>query len=86
MAALKAGEIKDRNSGAICVAQARLLKRAKVICVSSGMTDAEIGQLGFIPAKSIDEAIERSFRIHGEDARVGVIPCGGETIANVFDA
>jgi len=85
LAALKAGEIKDRNSGAICVAQARLLKRAKVICVSSGMTDAEIRQLGFIPAKSIDEAIERSFRIHGEDARVGVIPCGGETIANVFD-
>ena len=86
LAALKAGEITDRNSGAICLAQARLLKRANVICVSSGMTDGEIRNLGFIPAKSIDEALQRSFTIHGADARIGVIPCGGETIVNVLKA
>lgn len=83
LAALESGEIKDRNCGAICVAQARLLKRAKVICVSMGMSDDEIRNLGFIPAESIGEALELSFATHGRNAKVGVIPYGGETIVKV---
>jgi len=81
--ALRADEIKDRNSGAICVAQARLLKRARVICVSSGMADEEIRGLGFSPAKSIDEAIHTALQIHGRSAKIGIIPYGGETIVRV---
>jgi lactate racemase len=84
LAALEAGEIKDRNSGAICVAQARLLRRAKVICVSAGMADDEIARLGFSPAKTIDEAIERSLSMQGQDAMIGVIPFGGETIVRAI--
>jgi hypothetical protein len=50
------------------------------------MTGAEIRNLGFTPANSIHEAIERSLRTHGENASIGVIPCGGETIVNVLNA
>ncbi len=81
--ALQRDEIKDRNSGAICVTQARLLKRARVICVSSGMAEEEIRDLGFSPAKSINEAIQTALQIHGRNATIGIIPYGGETIVRV---
>lgn len=83
LGALNRGEIKDRIAGSVCVAHSRLLKRAKVICVSDGMTEEDILALGFEPANSIEEGLERAFKQHGRSARVGIIPYAGETLVRV---
>lgn len=80
---LDSGKIKDRSCGAICVSQARLLKRAKVFCISQGMTDQEIINLGFSPFCSIQSAIQKALLELGENAKIGVIPFGGETVVRV---
>ena len=85
LAALESGEITDRNCGGICVSQSRLLKRAKVICVVGGMNKVEIRGLGFTPASDIDAALKEALSIHGQDATIGIIPYGGETIVRVKD-
>jgi len=80
---LDLGRIKDRNCGAACVSQARLLKRAKVYCVSRGMTDEEIINLGFFPFSDIQSAIKEALLEFGENAKIGVIPFGGVTAVRV---
>jgi len=80
---LDLGKIKDRTCGAICVSQARLLKRAKVFCISQGMTDQEITDLGFLPFSDIQSAIQQALLELGENAKIGVIPFGGETVVRV---
>jgi len=75
--------IKDRNCGAACVAQARLLKRAKVYCISKGMTDEEIINLGFFPFSDVQSAIKEALLELGENAKIGVIPFGGVTAVRV---
>ena len=78
--ALADGRIADRIAGSVCVAHARLLERAEVICVSDGLSPAEIRQLGFRPATSMEQAIEMTLAKHGERATFGVIPYGGLTL------
>ena len=80
---LELGKIQDRSCGAICVSQARLLKRAKVFCISKGINDKEIRNLGFYPYKNIDFAIKQALEEHGQNAKIGVIPFGGETIVKI---
>ena len=77
------GKIKDRNCGAACVAQARLLKRAKVYCISKGMTDEEIINIGFLPFMDIKSAIKQALLELGENAKIGIIPFGGVTAVKV---
>lgn len=78
--ALESGEIEDRNCGGICVSQAKLLKRARVFCISPGMTDDEIEKLGFTPVRSIEEGIAAARSVVRKQPQIGVIPFGGETI------
>ncbi|MBA7511405.1 Lactate racemase [subsurface metagenome] len=80
---LDSGKIKDRSCGAICVSQARLLKRAKVFCISKGITDEEITNLGFSPFSSIQKAIRHALLLQGKTSKIGVIPFGGETIVKI---
>lgn len=80
---LDSGKIKDQSCGAICVSQSRLLKRAKVFCISEGISDKEIINLGFHPFGDIQYAIKKALLELGEDAKIGVIPFGGETIVLV---
>jgi nickel-dependent lactate racemase len=80
---LDLGKIKDRNCGAACVSQARLLKQAKVYCISKGMTDEEIINLGFLPFSNIQSAIQQALLELGENAKIGVIPFGGVTAVRV---
>lgn len=83
LAAMEAGVIQDRNCGAICVSQARFLRRAKVICVAKGLTDQEITRLGFVPAADVRSALKSALAERGPEAGIGVIPYGGETIVRV---
>lgn len=81
--ALQAGEIEDRIAGSMCVAHARLCARASVICVSPGMDDAAIRSLGFVPARSLEQAVQWCFDRLGRRAQVGVIPYGGDTLVRL---
>jgi len=81
--ALEQGVIADRIAGSVCVAHARLLERAQVICVSDGMSAGEIRSLGFEPAASMQEAIEMATYRHGSQATFGVVPYGGITLVKL---
>jgi nickel-dependent lactate racemase len=60
-----------------------LRHRARTICVSQGMTREDAACLGFGYAGSVDAALEEAYRIMGPEAKVGVIPYGGETLTTV---
>ncbi len=77
------GIIKDKNCGGMCISHARLLKRAKVFCISEGISDNEKRKLGFSPFSSLARAIEQAFKEKGRDSKVGIIPFGGETMVRV---
>jgi lactate racemase len=77
------GIIKDKNCGGMCISHSRLLKRAKVFCISKGISDNEQKKLGFLPFSSIDEAIEQALKEKGKDSKVGIIPFGGYTMVRV---
>lgn len=77
---LNNGNIEDRSCGSFCVLISRLLKRAMVYCISDGLSDDEVKQLGFTPFKNIQDAIKEAINVKGENASIGIIPYGGETI------
>lgn len=83
MQALAAGEIGDRIAGSMCVAHARLLARAPVVCVSPGLDEMDVRALGFRPAGSIEEALKWCYARLGGQARIGVIPYGGDTLVRL---
>jgi nickel-dependent lactate racemase len=53
---------------------------AWVSIVSDGLTDREIGVLGFERAASVQEAIEQALKRQGDDASIAVLTHGGETV------
>lgn len=83
--ALADGEIRDRVAGSVCVAHARLLRRVRVIGVSAGINAEDMLSIGFEPAASIDEALGKAMARHGRNAKLGVIPNGGETLVRVAE-
>ncbi len=60
---------------------ARILKKHKVILVSTFLSREEIRQCNMIPASSPDEALEIAYSIKGSNARVVVIPDGVAVLA-----
>jgi len=67
------GEIEDRIGAATYIAMALSRKRAKVVVVTEGISEDELGQIGFFYSPSIEDAIESAFKEHGLNARIGVI-------------
>jgi len=78
--AVEQGKIKDLIGVGLCLGHSQLLPRARVICISPGLTPEHKKALGFEEATSVQEALERIFYYHGQNAKVGVIPYGGETL------
>ena len=60
---------------------ARILKKHKVILVSTFLTPEEIRACNMIPASTPDEALEIAYSIKGKDAKVVVIPDGVAVLA-----
>lgn len=54
-----------------------------VICVTDSLTPEECELLSFTYADSLETAMRLAFQTQGEDAKVGVIRCGGETLVRV---
>ena len=80
MADVESGELKDIVGVNVPLFLASIRDRAKTFCVSGGMSNEEIKSLGFIPAQSVEKALEQAFEIMGFDATVGIIPYCGETL------
>ena len=83
LSALEKGLVQDRIGAAMCVAHSRLRKGIRVISVSTGMSGSDQRALGFEPVPSLAEALLKAYRIMGDQAKVGVVPIGGETIVRV---
>jgi lactate racemase len=62
----------------------QVLDHAKnVIVVTHGLTDGECELLSFTRAADIDEALRMAYEAQGEDAKVGIIPFGSETLVRL---
>lgn len=60
---------------------ARILKKHKIILVTTYMSPEEVRSANMIPAKTPDEALELAYAIKGKDASVVVIPDGVSVLA-----
>jgi nickel-dependent lactate racemase len=62
---------------------ATLAHRVTNLIVTNYMTEDDIAVLGFEKRDSVQEALRTAFGILGEEAKVGIIPFGGETLTRV---
>ncbi|NCB52230.1 MAG: nickel-dependent lactate racemase [Clostridia bacterium] len=60
---------------------ARILKKHKVILVTTFLSPEEVRSVNMIPAKTPDEALKIAYEIKGKDAGVVVIPDGVSVLA-----
>jgi nickel-dependent lactate racemase len=74
--AVNRNEFEDLPAAGALLMHSQMLERARVICYSTGFTEEDKHELGFVHASTVDEAIRMAFKRHGEHARVGVIECG----------
>lgn len=56
-----------------------------VICLTNGLTEEECELLSFKKADTMEEALKLAFEAQGQDAKVGIIPLGGETLVRIAD-
>lgn len=60
---------------------ARILHKHKMILVSTFLDEETVKKCNMIPAKTVDEALEKAYEIKGRDAQVVVIPDGVSVLA-----
>lgn len=78
--AVSSGRIADAPAAALALAWAHVRKGRQVSLVSSGIAGRQARALGFVPFKSIEDALEDAFRRHGRTASVNVLPRAPETL------
>ncbi|WP_279388730.1 nickel-dependent lactate racemase [Hydrogenispora ethanolica] len=77
------GAIRDIVGATNPLNHFKLIDRADVICVSQYLTEEELRLLRFRRANDVNAALEMAFERHGADAKVGIIPYGGETLVRL---
>jgi len=83
-AAVERGEVEDLVGLNVPMYHATVRHRVKkTICVTNHLSQEDIDALGFDSAPSVQEALEEAYEILGRDAKVGIIPFGGETLVRV---
>jgi nickel-dependent lactate racemase len=83
-AAVERGEVEDLVGLNVPMYHATVRHRVKkTICVTNHLSDDDIAALEFDPVPSVQEALERAYDLVGRDAKVGIIPFGGETLVRV---
>jgi nickel-dependent lactate racemase len=83
-AAVKRGEVEDLVGLNVPMYHATVRHRVKkTICVTNHLSQEDIDALGFGFAPSVQSALEEAYEILGRDAKVGIIPFGGETLVRV---
>jgi nickel-dependent lactate racemase len=83
-AAVERGEVKDLVGLNVPMYHAKLRDRVQsTICVTNHLSQEDLDLLGFDSAPTVQAALERAYGLVGRDAKVGVIPFGGETLVRV---
>jgi nickel-dependent lactate racemase len=83
-AAVERGEVEDLVGLNVPMYHATVRHRVKkTICVTNHLSQEDIDALGFDFAPSVQSALEEAYEILGRDAKVGIIPFGGETLVRV---
>jgi nickel-dependent lactate racemase len=83
-AAVERGEVKDLVGLNVPMYHAMLRDRVRsTICVTNHLSQADLDVLGFDSAPTVQAALARAYELAGRDAKVGVIPFGGETVVRV---
>ena len=54
--------------------------------MTNHLTPSDLQVLGFDSAPTVQAALEQAYGVLGRDAKVGVIPFGGETLTRVGPA
>jgi len=82
-AAVDRGEVKDLVGLNVPMYHATVRHRVKTICVTNHLSQEDIDALGFESAPDVQTALERAYEMVGREAKVGIIPFGGETLVRV---
>lgn len=78
---IESGTLTNMSVASHCLRVGRLIKdKAVCIMVKNGIPYADQEHLGFIPADTAQEALEKAFEIAGKDASVTVLRHGGEAL------
>jgi nickel-dependent lactate racemase len=83
-AAVERGEVEDLVGLNVPMYHATVRHRVrKTICVTNHLSPKDVHALGFDAAPNVQAALERAYGMVGRDAKVGIIPFGGETLVRV---
>jgi nickel-dependent lactate racemase len=80
---VKEGRATDIVGMNVPMYHATLAYRTVNFIVTNHMSDRDIAVLGFERRDSVQDALNRGFALLGDDAKVGIIPFGGETLTRV---
>lgn len=80
LARIESGAIPDVAAGALALAWAKVRQRLHISLVSGGIAPAAAQTLGFRPFSSLEEALADSFRRHGAQASLAVLPYAPDTL------
>ncbi len=80
LARIESGAIPDVAAGALALAWAKVRQRLHISLVSGGIGPAAAQALGFQPFASLEEALADSFRRHGAQAGLAVLPYAPDTL------
>jgi nickel-dependent lactate racemase len=85
-AAVDRGEVHDLVGLNVPMYHAMVRQRVqRTICVTNHLSQEDLDVLDFDSAPSVQAALERAYELVGREAKVGVIPFGGETLVRVED-
>jgi nickel-dependent lactate racemase len=83
-AAVDRGEVDDLVGLNVPMYHATVRHRVKrTICVTNHLSQEDVDALGFDAAPDVQTALERAYEMVGREAKVGIIPFGGETLVRV---
>ncbi len=80
---LKAKKISDVVGITNPLGHYQILEHANIICVTQNLTQEECELCSFTKIDTFSDALREAFRRQGANAKVGLIPCSGETVVKV---
>ena len=74
--AIERKSINDLPAAGALLMHSQIREHANIICYSTGLTQEDIRSLGFEWAATIEDAMRKAMKRHGNQARIGVLECG----------
>ena len=83
---VEAGKVTDIVGVTNPICHFQILEKVRVLCVTNSLTQEECDLLRFEKFDRVEDAIQEALRDQGENATIGVIPYGGETLVRVKES